>query len=203
MSGARDPIARRLRRMLTDDESGQAMVEFVLVFPMQLLLTLAIIQFAFIVYAHIVVGQAAFLGARAAAVADMMPIDPQQAATRVVARTVGVLTPNGTDGTAVPTKDVTHPLTWYSSGGRYGFPELRQQEAYGLLKRVGVRQDRANAYVSCDVEFDYVMHIPVANHFFAKLAANFGRSRGLGLTVFPVRRVGFIAVPWASAPSEG
>ena len=200
MSGTRDRVAGRLRRLLTDDESGQAMVEFVLVFPMQLLLTLAILQFAFIVHAHIVVGQAAFLGARAAAVADMLPIDQQQAATRVVARTVGVLTPNGTDA-AVPGGDVTHALSWNARGGQYGFSTVRQQEAYGLLKRVGIRQDRANSYVSCDVEFDYVMSIPVANHFFAEMAGNEGRARALGLTVFPVRRVGFIAVPWASAPS--
>ena len=44
-------------RRLHDDDSGQAMVEFVLVFPVQLLLSLLILQFCFVAHAHLVVEQ--------------------------------------------------------------------------------------------------------------------------------------------------
>ena len=75
------------------------MVEFGLVFPVQLLLTLAIIQFAYLAHAHMVVSQAAFQAARAGAVADVgvAPADRREAIR--LAGSLGALLA-GSDGSA-------------------------------------------------------------------------------------------------------
>lgn len=191
-------LREELGRLVRDDDSGQGMVEFVLVFPMQLLLTLAIIQFAFLVHAHLVVAQGAFLGARAAAVSDMIEgVSTQEAARRVVARQLGVLTSGGHELGAGD----SHRLDWGASGGRVGYPEHRQREVFALLHKCDASpNDVANnpdGFVSCDVEFDYILNVPVANTFFAQFSAAPGAH---GYKTFRVRRVGFVATPWSVPP---
>ncbi len=193
---------QELRRLAGETESGQAMVEFVLVFPMQLLLTLAIIQFAFLLHAHLVVYQAAFLGARAAAVSDLMEprISAEEAAKRVVARTVAVLTASG-DGPLGDGISPPHALDWPARGGRWGFEPERQRQAYALLRRVTVTptdvSSNPDGYVSCDVEFDYLLSVPVAN----SMIRLFSPAPGPGqYKTFRVRRVGFVATPWTVPP---
>ncbi|MCO5168574.1 MAG: pilus assembly protein [Planctomycetes bacterium] len=208
------PFARLHR-----DEGGQAMVEFVLVFPIQLLLTLSVIQFAFLAHAHLVVQQAAFLGARAAAVADVgrggftdgraWQVAGNQVARRVAARTCGVLSSNmPIDGEASVDQDDRAAMRWTSSeGGTVGYSERRIQEAFRHLD-VTFTPHPQEGYVACTVNYDYVMTIPVANHMFAK--AQFMLDfRGGGdtnayrteaqqrqWTVFRVRQVAFISTPW-------
>lgn len=208
-------------KRLHHDESGQAMVEFVLVFPVQLLLSLLILQFCFVAHAHIVVQQAAFLGARAGAVADVGPdkgwdklddwkADGKKAARRVVGRTVGVLTSGGTP--AVPggtDDDDTKAMTWSNDSNRnWGYNAKRVQEAFGHLdvKFLPYPQD---GYVGCAVTYDYVMFIPVANHILAKtqMIFNFGgsgtyneASQERQRTCYRIRRVSFISTPWTRAP---
>lgn len=200
-------LHEHLRRLARDDESGQAMTEFVLVFPIQLLLTLTILQFAFIAHAHIVVSQAAFMGARAAAVADMTPVNQQDAARRVVARTVGLLTSGEEpDRPTNPNPPGGGELVWYAQGGqRITYGATRQREAYGHLQQVTVHAYPAEGYLACEVEYDYVMTIPVANHFFARPGSGFwfgsrqpgnAESQARGQTVFRVHRVGFCSTPW-------
>lgn len=208
-------------KRLHHDESGQAMVEFVLVFPVQLLLSLLILQFCFVAHAHLVVQQAAFLGARAGAVADVAPdtdfekVDDwraagKKAARRVAGRTVGVLTSGGTP--AVPggtDDDDTKAMRWHnaSNGGRE-FSSQRVQEAFGHLdvKFLPYPQD---GYVGCSVTYDYVMFIPVANHILAKsqMIFNFGgsgtyneASQERQRTCYRIKRVSFIPTTWTRAP---
>lgn len=181
----------RLQELGRDTESGAAMVEFVLVFPVQLFLTLAVIQFAFICHAHIVVAQAAFMGARAAAVADGLgdgggPAVLRAAAMREVARTVAVLSSGDPPDTPAPPladlgPEANTDLEWSAATdtGVMRFPEGRQQEAYTHLQGgdpgdpaevaiLDLTTDAQHGYVSCSVKYDYVMLIPVANHIFAR-----------------------------------
>lgn len=207
-------------RALHEDQGGQAMVEFVLVFPIQLLLSLTIVQFAFLAHAHVVVGHAAFMGARAAAVADdglMQGLNQQDAARREAARILSVLTsgepPGGDGGARVPSGG---ELRWQAEGGGHQVAPARQAEAYAHLE-VDVQPEVDDGYVSCLVTFDYPLQIPVANHFFARLGRGggggaffFGRegayntaSQARGETVFQIRRVGFISTPWTKPVGGG
>lgn len=207
-------LKKRLRELADDSESGQAMTEFVLVFPIQLLLTLAIIQFAYIAYAHLVVAQAAFMGARAAAVADGMDgHTADEAAERVVARTCAVLASGdepATDAKRNRPNEIDGQLRWRGPGDLYGFDENRQWEAYEHLR---VNATYHEAYVACEVRYDYVLWIPVANQLFSD--ANSGFFFGGGdpawtdatlerqRPVFRVHRVGFCATPWTDPDRNG
>lgn len=196
-------IRAQLRRLAEENESGQALVEFVIVFPVQLFLTLAILQFALIMNAHVVVQQAAFLGARAAAVSDTMTsVTPKQAADRIVARQLAVLTSGDKDvkGRTVPSNG---KLEWEMKGKkRYGFTEGRAEEAYSMLEMPDIHDLRdKEGYLSCYVEYNYVLTIPVANSFFAmSTPRNRTASNKKKLKVFVVRRTGFVATPWTQAP---
>jgi Flp pilus assembly protein TadG len=207
-------------RALHADESGAAMVEFVLVFPVQLLITLVILQFAFVAHAHLVVEQAAFLGARAGAVADCdqdaghtdvaaWKASGKRAAENVAARTIGVLT-SGEPPTTPSASTVK--LEWTKGDGtKFGFSAVRQQEAFAHMK-VTFEPYPADAYVSCEIEYDYTMMIPVANHLFARAQTFFWQgpvtaadyagtpSAQRGKTVFRIKRVSFIPTPWTRAP---
>lgn len=213
----------RLRNLLSGlhrDESGAAMVEFVVVFPIQLFLSLSILQFAFVAHAHLVVEQAAFMGARAGAVADC-EVDGghtdvagwraagKRAAEKVAARTVGVLTSGESPAAGSPPS--TQALEWQQGdGGKRGFTGARQQEAFAHLD-VKFEPYPDERYVSCEVTYDYTMMIPVANHFFARTqkvfwggpisGADYAEpSRQRGKTVFRIKRVSFIPTPWTAAP---
>lgn len=213
-------LLARLRELADDTESGAATTEFVIVFPVQLFLTLMVIQFAFICHAHIVVAQAAFMGARAAAVADGMTDNPgpgaqRAAALREVARTLVVLSSG--DGPAtpatLPTELPNARLRWPAGQGGVGVSDEREQEVYAHLQPDGVKVldlsgDPQHGYVSCEVKFDYVMTIPVANHAFARVGGYvFGsdapysdEAQARQRTVFRVHRVGFIPTPWTLPP---
>lgn len=69
------PRHRRLTRWPAG-ERGQAMVEFVLIFPMLLVFVLALMEFGFMLHANISVNSAAREGARFAAVANLPSATP-------------------------------------------------------------------------------------------------------------------------------
>ncbi|MBX3471297.1 MAG: pilus assembly protein [Planctomycetes bacterium] len=210
-------------RRLHEDEGGQAMVEFVLVFPIQLLLTLCVIQFAFIAHAHLVVEQAAFLGARAGAVADVgqggftdegaWRAAGTKAARRVAARTCAVLTSSmGVSDAPLLDQDDRAAMRWSSAeGGSVGFSDVRVQEAFKHLD-VKFTPRPQQGYVACEVTYDYTMMIPVANHLFARTQIVFqlnlgGQGNAYGApsqerqrTVYRVRQASFIPTPWTRAP---
>lgn len=212
-------------KALHEDEHGQAMIEFVLVFPIQLLLTLCILQYAYLAHAQLVVGHAAFMGARAAAVADdnlMERMSQQDACRREVARICAQLTSGDAEGGAgqVPPNG---ELKWQAEGGGYQVKAPYQSEAYELLEAPIVYPEREDGYVSVDITFNYVMTIPVANHLFARFSRRAGGGGGgggdefffgtqgaynaatikYGRTVFPIRRAGFISTPWTKPVGGG
>ncbi|MBL4847040.1 MAG: pilus assembly protein [Planctomycetes bacterium] len=189
-------------------EDGTTMVEFVLVFPIQLTLTLVILQFALLQYAYLVVQQAADLSARAAAVSDIMGPDSKgmtanDAAARMAARQCALLAPGtkavyngGIDDASFtgPNSGLesTYPLEW---GGR-GFTGGRSKQAYGLLRVATATL--ATGEATTEITYDYLMPIPVGAQFLillnpeaiAETAARNGR------TVWPISRSGRCVAPW-------
>jgi hypothetical protein len=216
-------LKERFRHLAREEESGQAMVEFVLVFPIQLFLTLVILQFAFLAHAHVVVSQAAFMGARAAAVYEgVSDLTPEEAAKREVARHVALLTTGGSAiGGGISLTPETE-LRWPIEGNRTnGFSPDRAREAYQLISGGRTapndgpllnRNRSSPGWLACDVTFDYVMEVPVANRVLAAMdtapgarpAAPAGTYAAPGggqrYTTFRVRRVGWIATPWTEGP---
>ena len=211
-------MIERLREKLVllarDSESGAAMVEFAVVFPVQLVLTLALIQFAFLAQAHMVVQHAAFAGARAEAVADGMidrttnqPIPAGDAAKRSAARVLATLTA-GAEIQSDPAGLGTQPaiglptnLRWNNTAGGNQVHPLKQQEAYSLMRIELGRTDNAVGVV---VQYDYVMAIPVAAWLFAKLQGIPEADRvqlGQGLHPWRIRRKAYISTPWRAHPS--
>ncbi|RMG10449.1 MAG: pilus assembly protein [Planctomycetota bacterium] len=188
----------RCRELPAEAESGQVMVEFALVFPVQLFLTLCVIQFAFLAHATLVVNQAAFLGARAGAVAIADPrVSVPEAGRREAARHVALLT-SGDPAFSAGAVPAQGALEWNSRAGRYGYSAERQREAYALLQTTTER--RPAGHVVCDVTYDYVMTVPVANHAFAVFGGGGRNVGGIRWTTFRVHRVGFIAAPWTREP---
>lgn len=204
------------------DESGQAMVEFVLVFPIQLVLSLCVLQFAFIAHASLVVEQAAFMGARAAAVADAglergfldsgwRPA-ANKAAKRVAARTCAVLTSAAPPASPATIDDEDRrAMRWFGEGRGHELGDARVQEAFKHID-VQVLPRPDDGYVGCVVTYDYVMVIPVANHIFAQAQMKFGLgtiadgdpyngpSQQRQRTCFRVQQVSFISTPWTRGP---
>ncbi len=211
-------LRTHLQRLSKDTESGQAMVEFVLVFPVQLLLTLCIIQFAYLAHAHVVVGQAAFQGARAGAVADVGAKTQAEARTqiedagnRAAARACALLTSDAEINTPPTAKSTGKTevkdgrLRWKAQGGSgwYGFSQERQTEAYELLTTSTKHTGGAGRdWIVCEVEYEYMMQIPVANHFLAPFSAKRTAYGGQSYTTFYVHRVGFVPTPWTTTGIE-
>ncbi|MCA8921605.1 MAG: pilus assembly protein [Planctomycetes bacterium] len=197
-----------MKELDRDRESGAAMIEFVIVFPIQLTLTLLIMQFALLAHAHTVVQQAAFMGARAAAVSDGFDSAgavPELAARRIAARTLVVLT--NSDGAKAPnvpagSADVPTDLQW--SGKSAPFSAGRTNQAYTHLN---VEVAHSQHLVRCLVEYDYVMTIPVANRILSRKLftngflflmsgdfndASIQRTR----PCYRIQRIGYIPTPW-------
>lgn len=190
---------------LLKGESGAAMVEFILIFPLQLTLTLAILQFALLQYATLVVQQAADLSARAAAVHDVMgnngaAMPADDAALRMAARQCALLAPGirarynggingGSFGGAAPANG---RLSW----GGNGFSAGREAQAYGLMR--SVTTTKTQGQIEAVVDYDYLMSIPVGAQFLISLnPAAWSRTdaRG-GFTVWPIKRTGRFVAPW-------
>lgn len=198
-TGAREGLLR--------GEEGAAMVEFILIFPIQLTLTLAILQFALLQYATLVVQQAADLSARAAAVSDVMGADSanmprDDAALRMAARQCALLAPgirarynggiNANSFNGKYSVPADGKLTW----GGNGFTAGREAQAYGLMQDVSTTA--SNGQVECVVTYDYLMSIPVGAQFLIMLnpgAWSASDARG-GHTVWPIKRTGRFVAPW-------
>lgn len=69
--------SKRKLKDLGDDEDGQALTEFILIFPLQLFITLCIMQLSLIYTARLVVNYAAFNAARAAVVVIPQSIEEE------------------------------------------------------------------------------------------------------------------------------
>jgi Flp pilus assembly pilin Flp len=204
-AGSSSPSAGARGEGFLRGEEGAAMVEFILIFPLQLTLTLAIIQFALLQYATLVVQQAADLSARAAAVHDVMgpgsaSMPPNDAALRMAARQCALLAPgiraryNG--GIGGNSFGGTVPANGKMSWGGNGFSAGREAQAYGLMQ--SVTTNKTPGQMESVVTYDYLMSIPVGAQFLIMLnndAWSRSDARG-GFTVWPIKRTGRCVAPW-------
>ncbi|HZU96138.1 MAG TPA: TadE family protein [Planctomycetota bacterium] len=196
------------KRMHDEQESGVAMTEFAIAFPLQFFVTLAVMQFSLILVGHVMVQQAAFAGARAVLVADV----PLQA---------GNASPGAEDAAAKRAacfvlNPIATPDSSLQGGGSAAGDAIhvsgddRQNGAYALTRvTVSCRSSDDQNYVGVYVEHDFLLVIPVVNHWFAKLAnpgefwygptgngAYNSASQNSGLTCLTLRKSAFLPKPW-------
>lgn len=196
-------VRARLKQLHRDQESGAALLEFAIVFPSQLFLTLAIMQFTLIIVAHVMVQHAAFAAARAAVACDVplqqgQKADPQTAARHAAATVLGTIASD--DGNNDPTP--ADAISWKSSGGG----TVTLAHAQGAYGKTTVTLDSGATHVSALVRHDYVLWIPVANKFFAGLTV-FGIEGGgvnpastqRGVSAMRIEKSAFISRPWTPA----
>ena len=142
------------------DPKGQAVVEYAIVFPIQLMITLAIVQLAHIFVAKHLISYSAYCGARAALVAktDERDADAEDAAVIALSAVAG---PAGGAGEA----KVDIP----------GWGELPRSGAARLKTTVAVEERDADGIpvVECKVEHLYQLTIPVGNYIAYQLGEMF------------------------------
>jgi len=173
---------------------GQAMAEFAVAFPLQLLMTLGIVQLSLIIVGAIVVDYAAEAAARAALVGE----DPHQAAALICSPiTVSTWPPGADQSIRVPgwgelprspqamaktRVEVTQPL--YPRGVPADLDEVHPLNA---------ETDTIVAYVYHDFE----LIIPVVDRFGSYV---FGGTKINGVRHIPLVATGTQKVPWAVEP---
>lgn len=135
-------MSRAHRRNPVQDETGAAMVEFALVFPLQLLFTLGIMQLALLYIGHMVVHYAAFQAARAALVTDGSRFKTERAAEIACAAITG------------------------KSAERGGLYSVTNLAALKTSVRI-IDQGEHSHEVSVEVTHDFELVIPVINEIFA------------------------------------
>jgi hypothetical protein len=209
-------IRKAVRRLHDEEESGVAMTEFAIAFPLQFFITLALMQFSLLLVGHVLTQHAAFGAARAALVADVplpgnltpnpntMKAQQNQQAKRAACYILMVVCPRSNDGewskvaTAAP-------------GAIQFKDDDRSAVAYGLTNANMVTTGPDDDHVGALVEFDFPLQIPVVNHWFAKLqGGNPGRflydtnvgtgysaaANTRGRTVYRIQKSSFIPKPW-------
>ena len=171
--------------MFRRDQRGQVVVEYAIVFPVQLMLTLAIIQLALIFVAKHVVNYAAFCGARAEIVGE----DPTDAACLPLSAVAGTAGAEAETNIEVP-----------------GWGELPRSGAARLKTRVEVAStdEGGVTVVRCDVDHDFQLDIPIGNYIVYGLGEMFVSYGDLTHEDYndeaphlPIKGVSYLARPWA------
>ena len=153
-------------------DSGQALVEFAIAFPLQLLFTLGIMQFCLVQVGGMVTSYAAYAAARAALASDddhaLAQLEAQEAAA-------AVLTPvTGLSLRGEPEAELDYP-GW----GRWSRAGVARRKTRVPTVVIGESSLRV------EVEHDYELVIPLVNRIFAGLdSAFFGQG-----TKDPARRL--------------
>ncbi len=130
---------------MNGDQEGQAVVEFAVVFPFQILITLLILQIAFLYVAGHVVNYAAFAAARAELVGE----SAEEAAEAICTPIAGI-----TDlGTGV------EPIHYPGWGDLDRSDISRERTSVNILTPLSADQRFVEVDVNCDVELIF----PVAN----------------------------------------
>lgn len=143
-----------LRRRVSDDpEAGQAMVEFVIVFPVQLILTTFLMQLAFLIIGRTAVDHAAWCAARAALVSCQAGgEDPEQEAERAAEQFL-IPVAGRKGGIGFP---INYP----------GWGPMDRSTASKTKTRVEVLNAnnlRTADRVTVKIEHDYLLAVPIAN----------------------------------------
>jgi Flp pilus assembly protein TadG len=210
VSGLLARARARLAALRRDQESGAVLLEFAIVFPAQLFLTLAIMQFTLILVAHLMVQHAAFAAARAALACDVplhegQPANPQRAATHAAALVLGTIASDDGQNDPAPSEVVA----WRNRNG-----DVSLSHARGAYGKTTVQLASQQTYVSALVTHDYVLWIPVANKFFAGLSvlgiqgASGGNtanpaSQQRGVSALRIAKSCFLSRPWQPASGGG
>lgn len=212
-----------------DSEGGAALVEFAVVFPAQLFVTLALMQLSLMIVGHILVGHAAWAAARAAVVRDVPlssggPSGRQaqtEAARDAAALILAPISPPDAelDSTVTVTNAPTSELPAnldnklkYPSQGKDGsFDISRKKGAYSLATIELEPGDVTGQDVYCvRVRFQFPLVIPVVNRWFASGAEYllYGVAPGTQVpgivgTDYPtlsITKTGFVPCPWSKQP---
>jgi len=133
---------------------GQALVEYAIVFPIQLMLTLAVIQLAHLFVAKQVLEYAAFCGARAAVVGE----DPKRAAC------VPISSIAGTSGVTISS---TIDIPGWGTLPRSGAAEEKTDVEIRWIMPSG------SPAIRCDITHDYELRVPVGNYVAYQLGSVF------------------------------
>ena len=131
-------------------EKGQAIVEFTLVFPVQLLFTLGIMQYALIYNAKIVTEYAAFAAARAAAVYDDYD-QSKDAAERAASIALGTI--------------------HHSVGEVFRFSGIPHSGP--TTKHFKIYMETPRGKIRLQLYYDYPLIIPVIGHLLASPGSGF------------------------------
>ena len=130
---------------MKEDQEGQAVVEFAVVFPFQILVTLLILQISFLYVAGHVVNYAAFAAARAELVGE----DAEQAAEAICTPIAGI-TDLGTGAEPI----------YYPGWGNLDRSDIsRERTSVDILTPLSADERFIEVSVNCDVELIF----PVAN----------------------------------------
>ena len=139
--------------LFTAPRSGQVLVEYAIIFPIQLMLTLVIIQLAHVFVAKHVLEYAAFCGARAA-LAGYTEEEVKRAAVIPIARIAG---PSG-----VSTPDTIEIPGWGA------LPNSGAAEEKTTLDVV-VSEHDGTPVVQCELFHQYELRVPIGNFLAYKL----------------------------------
>ncbi len=148
MNNPVEKLARIFRR-----EEGQAVVEFAVVFPLQIMITLLVIQITLIMVGKQVVNYAAFTAARAQVVGE----SPEDAAATVCIPIAGTV-----DEGSGNEKEVLLPA-WNTEGKAPDFLKMSRRARGKLRVFVDETADDGNARVAVRVNFDFEMSLPFVN----------------------------------------
>jgi Flp pilus assembly protein TadG len=135
-----------------DDQSGQAIVEYAIIFPIQLLLTLCIIQLALLFVATHVVNYAAFCAAEAERVRN--PGRAEEAAWPQEAAYIALTRIAGPTGVAAP--DTLHLPGW---GDIPNYGAAKQKTTVNITLNSPVQPPP----VSVEVIHKYELRVPIAD----------------------------------------
>ena len=152
------------RRRARDDR-GQAIVEYAIVFPLQLMLTLAVIQLAHLFIAKQIVEYAAFCAARSALVADADTPEEEIETNALYAATVPISRIAGESGYEVTSEYLEVPGWGPLAGSTAAWNKTRIELDYP--EREGIPVVRA------EVSHDFELSVPVGNSLIYGLGQSF------------------------------
>lgn len=137
-------------------ERGQAIVEYALVFPLQLMLTLGVIQLAHLFVAKQVLEYGAYCGARAKMI-GLSDADARTAALIPISKITGV------SGVAAPDDSNIVLPGWgkLPKGGAAREKTKREDGSDGIV--FNTRTDAGTEIIECEIYHNYELSVPVGN----------------------------------------